>query len=64
MTEPRKPLPLEPYRAFNGTILPVPIVAEYNRIQEQIAGWQRADRPVPEWLLDWSFRYFRDAIEA
>ncbi len=50
-----------PYRAWNGAVITCcEHIATYNRIQDQINSWIRANRPVPEWLLDWSHRHFSD----
>lgn len=51
------------YVAYNGKVLSNRQVDRYNQIQDEINRWIMDGRPVPEWLLDWSFRYFRDAIE-
>ena len=52
------------YRCFNGAVLSDMQVDAYNRIQDDINIWIDASRQVPEWLLDWSHRYFVTAANA
>jgi len=48
-----------PYRAHTGAVITSKAhIDTYNKIQDDINIWIRAYRPVPEWLLDWSHRYF------
>lgn len=49
------------YVAFTGKVLSDAAVAGYNDIQDQINSWIDAGRNPPAWLLDWSFRYFRNS---
>jgi hypothetical protein len=49
------------YVAFTGKTLSDGQVDGYNRIQDDINAFVDSGRAAPEWLVDWSFRYFRDA---
>lgn len=51
------------YVAYTGKTLLDSDVDGYNRIQDDINRWLIAGRKVPDWLLDWSYRYLRDAVE-
>lgn len=52
------------YVTYTGRVLSNATIDGYNDIQRDINAWINANRAVPEWLLDWSFRYLRDAIEC
>lgn len=52
------------YRTYTGRVLSPASVDGYNRIQDDVNAWLDAGRAPPEWLLDWSFRFLRDAAEV
>lgn len=51
------------YVAHTGKRLTDQDVHEYNDIQRKINAWIEANRAVPEELLDWSHRKFREISE-
>jgi len=53
----RKHLPYG-YVAYTGKRLCNAHIDTYNRIQDDINTWIKDGRNVPDWLLDWSHRYF------
>lgn len=59
----RQPIPYG-YVAYTGRALSASVVDGYNQIQSDINAWLDARRNPPAWLLDWSFRYFRDAADC
>jgi hypothetical protein len=46
------------YKCFTGIVLTNGEVDEYNAIQETINSFEKANLPVPEYLLNGSFNLF------